>query len=445
MKIAIVGGGISGLSVAAFLEASPDLTVFEASSRAGGLIRSQTTAGVVRDMGANGFLNDEPAMDDLLHLLGLQEECVSAQDGDRFILHKGEAVALPQKPPGILTTPLMPFLSRLRLLLEPFQSLKKQEQCVADYLQHRIGKGATNALADAMVSGIWAGDIQALSMQAAFPRLVQAVEKEGSLYKAMKAKKASGRPMAKLTSLPGGLGQLTETIAHSLQAQLRTESPVSKLERHNEQWRLRTPHGEFIADQVVLALPAHTCARLLADVSPLASQTLLEIPTAPVAVVHHLWDAHGWEAPTGFGVLCPRKEGFNTLGVLYSSSIFPQRCPADQVLVRSILGGATAPLFCEEDPLTIQAIALRELEAIWGECPPPLEQSVVVHKTGIPQYTLGHLDRVERIESALSTVPNLHLAGNFLGGVAVKDCVRVAHKVALQVRKSLPARGLNRT
>jgi oxygen-dependent protoporphyrinogen oxidase len=443
MKIAIVGGGISGLSVAAFLEPSPALTVFEASSSAGGLIRSQTKAGVVRDMGANGFLNDEPAMNALLDLLGLREQCVSAQDGDRFLLHKGKAVALPQKPPGILTTPLIPILGRLRLLLEPFQSLKKQEQCVADYLQHRIGKGAMSALADAMVSGIWAGDIQALSMQAAFPRLVQSVEKEGSIYKAMKAKKASASPTAKLTSLPGGLGQLTETIAHSLKGQLRTECPVSKLERHNEQWRLQTPQGEFIADQVVVALPAHACARLLADVAPKASQTLLEIPTAPVAVVHHLWDAHGWEAPTGFGVLCPRKEGLNTLGVLYSSSIFPQRCPADQVLVRSILGGATAPLFCDKDPQTIQTIALRELEAIWGACPPPLEQSIVVHKPGIPQYTLGHFDRIERIQSALTACPNLYLAGNFLGGVAVKDCVRVANNVALQVRNRLPTRVLN--
>lgn len=443
MKIAIVGGGVSGLATAAFLDFPADLGVFEASSAVGGLIRSQSTGGVVRDLGANGFLNDEPTMDRLLDRLGLQNQCVTAEDGVRYLFHKGQPVALPAKPPGIFSSPLLPVSARLRLLLEPFQGLKEQEQSVADYLNHRIGVGATTALADAMVSGIWAGDTQALSMQAAFPRLVQAVEKEGSLYKALKAKKAAGKPTPRLTSLVEGMGQLTETIAHKLQDQLHTACAVSDLRAYKNQWRLQTPKGAVLADQVVLAVPAAACAQLLSKIAPKATQALLEIPTAPVAVVHHLFDAQGWRIPTGFGVLIPKKAGLSTLGVLYSSSIFRQRCPENKVLVRSILGGARTPELCDRSPDSIQKSALKDLKTLWGTCPAPLEQSVVIHKPGIPQYTLGHVDRIRKIQAALSPFPSLHLAGNFLGGVAVKDCVRVAHEVALQVRKGLVSGQLN--
>jgi oxygen-dependent protoporphyrinogen oxidase len=443
MKIAIVGGGVSGLATAAFLDFPSELGVFEASDAVGGLIRSQTTGGVVHDLGANGFLNDEPTMDLLLEYLGLQDQCVIAPNGARYLFHKGQAVALPAKPPGIFKSQILPVSARLRLLLEPFQPLKKHEQNVADYLNHRIGEGATTALADAMVSGIWAGDTQTLSMQAAFPRLVQAVETEGSLYKALKAKKAAGKPTPQLTSLVGGMGQLAETIAHKLQDQLHTACPISELSFHKHQWRLQTPNGAVLADQVVLAVPASACAQLLSEIAPLATQALLEIPTSPVAVVHHLFDAQGWTVPSGFGVLIPRKEELSTLGVLYSSSIFRQRCPEDKVLVRSILGGATAPALCDRPPESIQESAFKDLQTIWGTSPAPLKQSIVIHKEGIPQYTLGHLDRIRRIQAALSPFPSLHLAGNYLGGVAVKDCVRVAHKVALQVRKGLVSGQLN--
>jgi oxygen-dependent protoporphyrinogen oxidase len=445
MKIAIVGGGISGLSVATFLDFRSDISVFEASATVGGMTKSQTGEGVIRDLGANGFLNDEPAMDLLLERLNLKNQCVLAQGGSRYLLHQGQPIALPVKPPGILTSPLLPVLARLRLLIEPFKKVRKNEQSVSDYLGHRIGKGATAALADAMVSGIWAGDIQVLSMQAAFPRLVKAVETEGSLYKALKAKRASGTPVAELTSLPNGLGQIAETISERLGNQLHTQTAVSSLTQRDGKWVLGTSQGEQVAEQVVLALPTRACAELLNQLAPDASSALLEIPTAPVAVVHHLFDLTDWKAPTGFGILCPRKEKTSTLGILYTSSIFPQRAPPGKVLLRSILGGATNPEFCDQDPQEIQRIALENLKAILGDCPAPLKQTVVIYKRGIPQYTIGHSERVAQIRAALKPFPSLHLAGNFLGGVAVKDCVRVAHEVSLQIRQGDPSSWENRT
>jgi oxygen-dependent protoporphyrinogen oxidase len=445
MKIAIVGGGISGLSVATFLDFRPDISVFEASPTVGGMTKTQIDEGFVRDLGANGFLNDEPTVALLLERLNLDNQCVLAAGGSRYLLHNGKPVALPEKPPGILTSPLLPVLARLRLLIEPFKSVRKNEQSVADYLNHRIGKGATTALVDAMVSGIWAGDIQALSMQAAFPRLVKAVENEGSLYKALKAKRASGTPAPKLTSLPKGLGQIAETIAEQLGNNLYTQTAVSSLCQRDGKWVLGTSKGEQVAEQVVLALPTQKCAELLKELAPEASNALLEIPTAPVAVVHHLFDLNDWEPPTGFGILCPRKEKTSTLGVLYTSSIFPQRAPHGKVLLRSILGGATIPNFCDQDPQKIQNIAWENLKAIFGDCPAPLKQTVEIYKKGIPQYTIGHSGRVERIRAAIEPFPSLHLAGNYLGGVAVKDCVRVAHEVASQIRQSEPGSWENRT
>jgi oxygen-dependent protoporphyrinogen oxidase len=435
MDTAIVGGGVSGLSVAAFLGFQNGVHLFEAGSQVGGLIQSTKEGGFVRDLGANGFLDDEAAVHELLERLGLGDQCLRAQGGARYLLKNGRAISLPEKPPGIFRSPLLPFFSRLRLLLEPFKSIRSEEQSVYDYLAHRVGRGATEAFADAVVSGIWAGDVHALSMQAAFPRLVKSVEEHGSFYRALKARQAAGTPSAQLMSLRGGMGQLAEAMAQALGEGLHRNTAILSLSQEGETWALGTSEGEQGARRVVLALTCRNSAKLLEGISPEAASILREIPTAPVAVVHHLFAPADWKAPDGFGLLCPRKEGISTLGVLYSSNIFPDRAPVGHLLFRSILGGATNPTLCERDPQSIQQEALENLQKILPNCPTPLAQHVQIHPEGIPQYTLGHQARIARLHALLAPFPGLYLAGNFLGGVAVKDCIRVAREVAREIRQ----------
>ena len=218
METVVIGAGISGLALSGFLRDDAKLTVLEASSELGGYARSEPIDGVLHQWGANGFLDNEPAVDALIAALDLSP--LRAQDGSRFLLHKGRPTALPAKPQQILSSPLLGFWSKLRLLCEPFRSVRTGEQSVADYLEHRLGRGVTEAFADAFVSGIWAGDPRQLSMQAAFPRIVADVEAHGSLLRALKAKRKAGTKAPTLTSFEGGLGAVGKAVEHRIKGRI---------------------------------------------------------------------------------------------------------------------------------------------------------------------------------------------------------------------------------
>jgi len=440
MGISIIGAGISGLSLATFLDAEEDLAVFEAKEKPGGWIRTEPNQSIYRNLGANGFLNNEASMDKLIAQLGLEKERVLAADGPRYLVNNGQAVALPHKPTHLFKSPLLSFFTKIRILCEPLVGCPSQEQTVHDFLTHRLGRKAGSLLAEAMVTGVWAGDPKALSMQAAFPRIAAMVDEHGSFYKALKHQRKKAGPAPRLMSLRGGVGQLSERIAQHLGNRLHLNHSIERIEKTDDGWLLHSPKGVHSTRTLVLATPAARTAALLENLIPEASVLLRSIPTAPVAVVHHIWPADSWSPPAGFGVLIPHREQKNSLGVLYSSQIFPDLAPQGHILFRSIVGGTKHPDICTHRNEDIQQIALEDLQSFVPECPMPSKQHVVKCSLGIPQYGLGHQQRIQQLQAHIQKFPGLHVVGNYLKGVAVKDCVRTSHETALQIRSSTTTR-----
>ncbi len=438
-RVVVIGAGISGLVTAEWLRDSHDVVVLEAGPRAGGNVWTHHDDGHTLEQSANGFLDNEPALRRLFERLGLSQQVRPAADGPRYIFHGGQMVPVPTSPPALVRTPLLPWWAKLRLMLEPFQGIGEGDESIHDFATRRLGRLAAERLVGTMVLGIWAGDSGELSLPACFPKMRAMEEEHGSLIRAMLARRAdpsvAAGPPGHLTSFQDGLRTLTEGLAERLDVQVQT--PATGLEAGGS---VRTPGGAIEADAIVLACPGHVTAELLHPLDPEAAGALSDTPYVPVAVVCTSLPREGWEPPEGFGCLVARAEGLPILGTLFTSNLFPDHAPADRFLVRSIVGGALRPALvgvADEDLIKVVGQANEQL---LGPVPDGARSWVFRHPKGIPQYTLGHLDRVRRARGAEARHPGLFLTGNHLDGVAVKDCVRDGERVAQRVAGFL-ARG----
>jgi len=302
-------------------------------------------------------------------------------------------------------------------------------------------------LVDAMVSGVYAGDADRLSLRATFPKMHEMEPRHGSLFRAMLAKRrearASGRkaggpagPGGRLTSFPGGLQELIDALAASLGDRLHTGSPVQAVSDLGDRgFRVHRAEGAPIeTDAVVLAVPSWKAADALRQLEPPLASVLDEIPAAPVAVVHCGFSggALGRE-PEGFGFLVPRGQGPRILGSLWISSIFPERAPRGHVLMTTMIGGAHDPGALELDDDALVRIVRQDLGRVMDVVANPYFVRVMRHPRGIPQYTLGHPDRLDRIAGLLERHPGLWLCGNSYRGISVNACVEEAPRVAGEV------------
>jgi oxygen-dependent protoporphyrinogen oxidase len=262
----------------------------------------------------------------------------------------------------------------------------------------------------------------------------------GSLIKAMRARKAdpsvASGPPGHLTSFRQGLGTLATAMASRFE--VVTGAKVTSL---TQGWRLGTADKTFEADAVVLATPAWASAALLEAIASDAAAALFEIPYVPVAVICQAFPRAGWTQPPGFGVLVPRAQGMDVLGTLFTSNLFPQHVPDDQFLVRSMVGGAIKPELLDLDDQALVAKVRAANEHLLGPLPQASRTTVFRHPRGIPQYTLGHRDRVARVRAAEAGLPGLFVTGNHLEGVAIKDCVRDGERTAKRVAAFLAGHG----
>ncbi len=440
--VAIVGGGVSGLATAFFVrQAKPDwrVTVFEKESEPGGKVRSSVQNGFTFDWGPNGFLANVPETVELAKALGLTEVLQPAADTAkyRFLYQDGGLRPLPDAPPKFLTTELLSPFEKVRAGLELFSRPGDREETVYAFVARHFGKGFADALAGAAVLGITAGDAKELSVDALFPRL-RALEREhGSLLRSLvkQQREAKQRPKSagRLTSFKaGGIGTLVETLRTRLGDSFQTGTTVTGLSPTARGYTLALSNGEtFSADAVVLATPAFVSAGLLEGFSPTAADLLADIPYADVWVFGLGYDRVDVPQPLdGFGFLVPRGEGVRSLGVLYSSSLFPEQAPAGKVFLRVICGGTLEPGFVDLSIEEALSVVRRDLRVTMGITAEPEFVTQVKWPKGIPQYLLGHRKKVTTVEEALSAYPDLHLTGNAYRGVGVNDCVRDALRVA---------------
>ena len=452
-RVAIVGAGIAGLTIARHLavHAGVDVLVLEQADRPGGNLRSESIDGFLCEWGPNGFLDNAPDTLALVKELGLEHALLpsDARARRRFIFRNGRLHLLPHSPASFLTSGLLSAGGKLRIAVEPFARRRPEgDETIHAFAARRIGPEAADALIDPMVSGIFGGDARRLSLRAALPKMWELETEHGGLFRALWARRAAARassapmgsPLGRLTSFAGGIETLTTTLAAQLGARLRLATPVTAIARSGAGgWRLEIAGSQAVdADALVLTSSPAIASRLTRPLDPEMAGTLAEIPSAPLIVAALGYDVLALDHPLdGFGFLVPRREGPRILGALWDSSVYPGRAPRGQALLRVMIGGAHDPAVLDLGDDEIARIVRTDLRLVMGVSAVPRFVRVIRHPAGIPQYTVGHLDRLARIDRALERWPGLYLAGNGYRGVAINSCVADAGPLAARVLERL--------
>ena len=445
-RIIIVGGGISGLSLAYLLrkqDPSQDLVVLEAGERLGGKIWTDRADGFLCEGGVNGFLNNKPRTLELAASLSLSPVKSNDAARKRFIFSGGKLHPLPESPSAFFKSDLLSVWGRLRIMYEMFAPRgANPDESLAEFGRRRLGKEAFEKLIDPMASGIYAGDPEALSLKSCFPRINQLETEYGSLIRALirlqiKAKK-EGRtgpgpgPGGVLTSFFDGMETFILALRDSLDERVRSRSKVTSLVKNGGRYTAHLQDGSSLeSDCVVMASPAHATSEILRDFDHSLYRTLSEIPypTVSVVCVGYKKEKIG-RSLDGFGFLVPFREGRRILGTLWDSSIFPNRAPEGHVLLRSMLGGARASQVAMQDENKLIDTVMAELGDIMGIRVQPDFARVYVHEKAIPQYTIGHQGRLETLERLLARYKGLYLAGNSYRGISVNDCIENSYRLA---------------
>lgn len=431
MRIVIVGAGISGLALAYRLKDRHDVSVLEASSRAGGNIRTFTEKGFTWEAGPNGFLDSKPSTLQLCKDLGLGDQLIAASEGsrkNRYLCLNGSLVKLPSSPQGLLTTKALSLRGKLSLILEPLRRRGSADgESVHDFAVRRFGREAAATIVDALVTGIHGGDPKLLELASAFPRLAKFEAEQGSVFQGFRnAAKARSGP-ARMWSFTGGMQRLTDALARSLGEHLKLNTPVERLEKRPGGWAVNGTECEA----VVLTVPAPVQAKLLDDFHPGFAIELNAIPHNRIAVV-----ALGYRAADvpmnldGFGYIAPQNTRRDVLGVQWCSSIFPGRAPEGHVLWRALCGGVHRGELLDLNDEKLIATVHSEMQAVMKVKGEPVFRRIQRWPRAIPQYLLGHGARVKRVEALAAKHPGLHLAGNAFHGIAVNDCTEQAGMLA---------------
>jgi len=446
----IVGGGISGLSLLHFVRrANPDIrvTLLEAESDLGGTMRTDRVDGFSLDWGPNGFLDREPLTLQLCDELGLTDQLERANPNvqKRFILRGNRLREIPMSPPKFLTSDILSLRGRLRVLFEPFTGRNGNggDQSIHDFACRHIGREAANYLVQSMVSGIYGGLADRLSLESCFPIMSRMEREHGSLVKAMFVRKREARsekktgggpggPAGWLTSFKGGLSRVVERLEELYSDHIVKGATVRRVSRVEDDTVVDLESGQsMISHEVVLAIPSYNAAEVVEEMSPLLSKKLAKIPYAPISVVCLGFRKDSISHPlNGFGFLVPRVENRSILGSIWTSSIFADRAPDGMVQFRTMVGGDGNHESIDLSDDDMVRSVMTDLDRILGITGSPILKRVYRWRRGIPQYVIGHRTTLDEIESELAKLGRIHIAGNAYHGIGVNDCVKRAKSVA---------------
>lgn len=432
IDVAVVGAGISGLSVALHLKRKGfEVAVFEKEDLPGGNIKTIRKEGYLLELGPQTVLADQK-VEEFIKLTGLTPQYASQESKIRYIYKGGRLIALPLSPLDFFRSPLLSVWGKLRVLKEPFVPPSvKTEESIAEFVRRRLGREFLDYIVAPFVSGVYAGNAEELSVKYAVRRVYELEQKFGSLIKGAIKLKALG-PAGRLVSFEGGNFTLIERLSSELK--VSTENVVLKIRRKDDRFLLDAREGKYEARCVVLSAPATSAGYLLRDLSWSASEEFDRIYYAPVVVLHASVKKGG--VPPGFGFLVPRVENKRILGVLFSSQLFPGRAPQDRELLTIYMGGATDPEVIDYEDARIFEIAERELKEILRINSVEF-LNLTRWKRAIPQYNLGYGKYIELAKTLEKENPGLFLTGNYLYGVSVADCIRASYEVAQRVENYL--------
>ncbi|HEY4121227.1 MAG TPA: protoporphyrinogen oxidase [Byssovorax sp.] len=469
MSVVVVGGGVTGLTAAYKLArggAGP-VTLLEARARVGGNIQTERRDGFVIDGGPDSFVVTRPQAAALCKELGLEADLIPttpknrkvyiARGGDLLTLPDGLMLGVPTRFLPMVTTRVFSWAGKVRMGLEPLMPKAERgaDESIARFMRRRLGREALERIAEPLLGGIYAGDVESISMRASFPQLVDMEDKHGSLIKgalverraraATATLKDRGAAPSPFLSLSGGMGQLIDALAAAFVeagGMVRTGARVEAITTAGSgvggfSVRVRDAAGEastLEADHVVVAAPAHAASSALADLDAELAERLATVPylsTGTVVLAYARVDVpHALDA---VGVVIPRSEKRRALAATFISSKWAARCPDDMVLLRVFVGGHRDPraLSLSDDELV--ALARDELAALVGVRARPAMSRVFRFERGNPQPVVGHGARVARMRALAARHPGLWLAGAAFDGVGIPDCVRQANEVAAKI------------
>ncbi|PWT86929.1 MAG: protoporphyrinogen oxidase [Acidobacteria bacterium] len=462
-RIAIIGGGISGLSAAYTLEkircqgVDVEYSLYESADRLGGVLVTDRVDDCIIEAGPDSFLTEKPWASNLCTEIGLGDQLIGSNDADRktYILARGKLIEMPDGvmfmvPTKILPTVLSSLFSlktKLRMAQEWFHPPHRAnaDETVASFVERHYGPEMVDLLADPLLSGVYGGEASQLSVRAVLSRFADMEAKHGSLGRAMLAarrnvpKPQNGSPRPLFTSLKEGMQQMVDALVGQLSGDsLNTRTAVQAISPEGGSWIVSAGLESDQFDGVILALPTQAAANLLGRANAHFASELRGITYSSSVTVALGYDKKVRDSlPPGFGFLVPRSEGRRMLAATFVHNKFPHRAPDDRALLRCFLGGARDEQILSLSDDEILRIVQGELSQIIRLNAEPLFTRVFKWRGAMAQYGVGHLERLQRIEGLRQQHAGLALAGNGYNGIGVPDCVRSGTEAVRTVLQAL--------
>ncbi len=475
LQVVVIGAGISGLATAYYLQKQAQeqgvaltIHVVDRAARAGGVISTVREDGFIVEGGPDSMLSYKPAGVRLLRELGLTEEIVgtSRENAGSFVYSRGRlhplpeglTLMIPSKLGPLFRTQLISWRGKARAALNVLYAPRHngRDISVAEFVEDHLGRETFERIVEPLFAGIYAGDARQLSLAATYPQLLDLEREYGSLLRGllimrrrreqMRRTRSTGEAgLTPFITLRTGLARLVEALVDALKRSgvvfhfgcsvKRVKYQINGNEEYRWKWHIdfhRAPTLE--ADALVLALPAHAAARIVGSVDRDLAQVLESIPYASSATVSLAYRREDVRHPLkGYGFVVPRVEGRPLLACTWTSSKFPHRAPQGYALFRTFFGRAGADEVASLSEADLIALARSELNMIMGIDASPTHAWAFRWQQGLPQYTVGHLERIRRIEERTRALGGLYLVGNAYRGVGIPDCIANGERVTREI------------
>ena len=452
--VIIVGGGISGLATAWWLQQSGvHTTVLEQSARAGGKIESENKAGYLMDHGATMVVNYRPEVCHFIKQSGLDNLKINRNalaEEKRYLLHRDRLITIPTQIGRILGCPAWSLRAKLRMAMEPL--IKKgghQDETAADFIRRRLGSEILDSAFEPYITGILANDPEKANAYTLLPRLTALEQNCGGILKGIINARIGRRPRtmaSEVFSFQGGMTTLPQRLADILQfsayGNLSTEHRVKQIEKTGKHWLIsaQSPTGEkqFSACHIVLAAPAPVSSDLISPFDGQLAELLAGIEYAPLSIAHMGFDRSSVDHPlNGTGFLAPARERRNINGNLWISSIFPNRAPDNKVLLTSCLGGPRKPEAIDWSDEKVSERVIDDVSTLLNIHAAPEMLTIKRHQQALPLYHGNYYRRCQTIQHLLQNHLGLSLQANYLGGVSIRDCLANSKLTAVKIIKQL--------